>query len=245
MATETTETVPELAGSAQEEDASERLRAAIGRLSRRLRPTVAGSGLTPSQTSILFTVVRQGPIGLSELAELESINPTMLSRITAQLVRGGPAGALRRPAGQARGVRARHGGRASHPRAHPPRAHARAERRTFSSSTARAGAAVAGAAGARGARRAARETGVGEAPRGRRPSHLRGAVDAQLPPLHRRAVGVADRHLDADGGAVVAGAEPHRLGHYARRDRRSADACRCCCSAHTAVSLPIASTSAG
>jgi DNA-binding MarR family transcriptional regulator len=64
---------------------SERLRAAIGRLSRRLRPTVAGSALTPSQISVLFTVVRLGPVGLSELAAIESLNATMLSRIAAQL----------------------------------------------------------------------------------------------------------------------------------------------------------------
>jgi DNA-binding MarR family transcriptional regulator len=71
------------------EDASERLRAAIGKLSRRLRPTVAGSGLTPSQISTLFTIVRLGPLGLSELAEIESVNATMLSRITAQLCEAG------------------------------------------------------------------------------------------------------------------------------------------------------------
>jgi DNA-binding MarR family transcriptional regulator len=71
------------------EDASERLRAAIGKLSRRLRPTVAGSGLTPSQISTLFTIVRLGPLGLSELAEIESVNATMLSRITAQLSEAG------------------------------------------------------------------------------------------------------------------------------------------------------------
>ena len=68
---------------------TERLRAVIGRLSRRLRPTLAGSGLSPSQISVLFTVVRLGPIGLSELAEIESLNPTMLSRITAQLCDAG------------------------------------------------------------------------------------------------------------------------------------------------------------
>jgi DNA-binding MarR family transcriptional regulator len=70
-------------------EASERLRAVIGKLSRRLRPTVAGSGLSPSQISVLFTVVRLGPIGLSELAGIESLNPTMLSRITAQLCDAG------------------------------------------------------------------------------------------------------------------------------------------------------------
>lgn len=68
---------------------SARLRAVIGKLSRRLRPTVAGSGLTPSQISVLFTTVRLGPLRLSELAEIESLNPTMLSRITAQLCDSG------------------------------------------------------------------------------------------------------------------------------------------------------------
>lgn len=96
MATPTAKVPPApLAGSQNhtaepsEEELSTRLRAAIGRLSRRLRPTVAGSGLTPSQTSVLFTVVRHGPVGLSELAALESLNATMLSRITAQLCDGG------------------------------------------------------------------------------------------------------------------------------------------------------------
>lgn len=72
-----------------------RLRAAIGRLSRRLRSTQAGAGLSPSQISVLFTIVRHGPIGLSEVATLEALNPTMLSRITAQLAE---AGLIRRSA---------------------------------------------------------------------------------------------------------------------------------------------------
>ncbi len=72
-----------------------RLRAVIGKLARHLRPTQAGSGLTPSQISVLFTVVRLGPLGLSELAALESLNPTMLSRIAAQLC---DAGLIRRSA---------------------------------------------------------------------------------------------------------------------------------------------------
>jgi DNA-binding MarR family transcriptional regulator len=71
--------------SAAGEEPSARLRAVIGQLSRRLRPTVAGSGLTPSQTAVLFAVVRLGRIGLSELAEAERLNPTMLSRVSAQL----------------------------------------------------------------------------------------------------------------------------------------------------------------
>ncbi|HVA19310.1 MAG TPA: MarR family transcriptional regulator, partial [Solirubrobacteraceae bacterium] len=60
-----------------------------------LRPTVAGAGLTPSQASVLFTVVRFGPLGLSEVAEIESLNPTMLSRIAALLC---DAGLIRRMA---------------------------------------------------------------------------------------------------------------------------------------------------
>jgi DNA-binding MarR family transcriptional regulator len=89
----TTVSKPDL-GSADAESTA-RLRAAIGKLSRRLRPTVAGSGLTPSQTSVLFTIVRLGPLGLSELAEIERLNPTMLSRITAQL---SDSGLIRRSA---------------------------------------------------------------------------------------------------------------------------------------------------
>jgi DNA-binding MarR family transcriptional regulator len=78
---------PELGTS--DHDSTARLRAAIGRLSRRLRPTVAGSGLTPSQISVLFTIVRRGPLRLSEVAEIESLNPTMLSRVTGQLCESG------------------------------------------------------------------------------------------------------------------------------------------------------------
>lgn len=62
-----------------------RLRAVIARLARRLRPTVAGSELTPSQISVLFTIVRLGPLGPSELAEIEAMNPTMVSRVIAHL----------------------------------------------------------------------------------------------------------------------------------------------------------------
>jgi DNA-binding MarR family transcriptional regulator len=66
-------------------DAIDRLRAVIGKLSRRLRTTVAAGDLTPSQISVLFTVVRRGPIGVAELAEFEAMNPTMVSRVTSRL----------------------------------------------------------------------------------------------------------------------------------------------------------------
>ncbi|HEY7850777.1 MAG TPA: MarR family transcriptional regulator, partial [Ktedonobacterales bacterium] len=54
-------------------------------ITRRLRPTVAGSSLTPSQISVLFTLVGRGPLRMTELASVEAINPTMLSRIAARL----------------------------------------------------------------------------------------------------------------------------------------------------------------
>jgi DNA-binding MarR family transcriptional regulator len=70
-----------------------RLRAVVGKLSRRLNALARGSGLTPSQLSALGVIARQGPIRLSDLAEIESMNPTMLSRVVAAL---GEAGLVRR-----------------------------------------------------------------------------------------------------------------------------------------------------
>jgi DNA-binding MarR family transcriptional regulator len=61
------------------------LRVLIARLSRRLRQTQAGAGLTPTQLSVLATVVRHGHLGLADLSKAEGINPTMLSRIVAKL----------------------------------------------------------------------------------------------------------------------------------------------------------------
>jgi DNA-binding MarR family transcriptional regulator len=68
-----------------------RLRIVIGRLSRRLRPAPAAvaAGLTPTRSSVLLSVVREGRIGLSHLAASESVNPTQLSRAIAQLVQDG------------------------------------------------------------------------------------------------------------------------------------------------------------
>jgi DNA-binding MarR family transcriptional regulator len=72
-------------------DTAARLRVAIARVYRRLRDTAAGSeaGMTPTRISVLLTVMREGPIRLSELAAAESLNPTMLSRIVASLVERG------------------------------------------------------------------------------------------------------------------------------------------------------------
>jgi DNA-binding MarR family transcriptional regulator len=66
-----------------------RLRAIVGKLSRRFNALARGSGLTQSQLSALGVIARQGPIRLSDLAEIESMNPTMVSRIVAALDEAG------------------------------------------------------------------------------------------------------------------------------------------------------------
>jgi DNA-binding MarR family transcriptional regulator len=78
-----------------DEETAVRLRVAIARLSRRLRPTAAGAaaGLTPTGSSVLLTVVRKDEVRLSELAEVENLNPTMLSRVVSDL---GSAGLVAR-----------------------------------------------------------------------------------------------------------------------------------------------------
>jgi DNA-binding MarR family transcriptional regulator len=116
---------PSAKRSEQQLEDTARLRAVIGRLSRRLRGTLAGSGLTPSQISVLFTVVRTGPIGLSELAELEGINPTMLSRISANLSDAGLLARTVDPADKrAARVAATAAGRRLRERIHRERTHA-------------------------------------------------------------------------------------------------------------------------
>ena len=67
------------------------MRTAIGRLSRRLRSTAAArdADLAPTAVSLLLSVVRNGPIRLSELADTEGLNPTMLSRVVGALVQDG------------------------------------------------------------------------------------------------------------------------------------------------------------
>jgi DNA-binding MarR family transcriptional regulator len=76
-------------GEEEQVEASAALRSVIGRLSRRLRPTRAGGGLTPTQISVLFTVCREGPLALAQLAEREALNPTMLSRVVGVLAEAG------------------------------------------------------------------------------------------------------------------------------------------------------------
>jgi DNA-binding MarR family transcriptional regulator len=61
-----------------------RLRAAIMRLSRRLRRHELAD-LTPTQLSALGTVARDGPLRLGDLAAAERIAPSTLTRLVAAL----------------------------------------------------------------------------------------------------------------------------------------------------------------
>ncbi len=75
--------------SATDDDVAVRLRMAVARLFRRIERTRAGAALTPSETTVLSAVVRQGPLRLSDLARAEGMNPTMLSRIIRDLEEAG------------------------------------------------------------------------------------------------------------------------------------------------------------
>lgn len=64
---------------------ADRLRVSVGRLARRLRQQSLG-GLTPSQTSILSTLDRHGPLTMSEVAAHESIAKPSATGIIGRLV---------------------------------------------------------------------------------------------------------------------------------------------------------------
>jgi DNA-binding MarR family transcriptional regulator len=65
-------------------DLAPRLRLAVSRLARRLRQQSA-DGLTPSQTSALATIERNGPITPSELARIEQIQRPTATRVLTAL----------------------------------------------------------------------------------------------------------------------------------------------------------------
>jgi DNA-binding MarR family transcriptional regulator len=73
----------------QRSDAAARLRIAIARLSRRLRPTAAAGALTTTEVDVLVAGDRHGPIRLSALAAFAGLNPTMLSRLIPRLESAG------------------------------------------------------------------------------------------------------------------------------------------------------------
>ncbi|HEY7101185.1 MAG TPA: MarR family transcriptional regulator [Mycobacteriales bacterium] len=68
-----------------DEDVAIRLRQVITKLARQLNVSSTGEGLTPSQASVLGLVVGRGPLSISELTDLEGLNPTMTSRVLGVL----------------------------------------------------------------------------------------------------------------------------------------------------------------
>jgi DNA-binding MarR family transcriptional regulator len=70
---------------ARAELSAARLRIAVARLSRRLRPTAAAGPLTATEVDVLLAAERRGPIRLSDLASFAGLNPTMLSRLIPKL----------------------------------------------------------------------------------------------------------------------------------------------------------------
>ena len=66
-----------------------RLRMTLNRLARQLNRSAAVVGLSPTQVSIFMAVARHGPVGIGLLAEIESVNATMLSRVVGKLENGG------------------------------------------------------------------------------------------------------------------------------------------------------------
>ena len=68
-----------------DDDGVIRLRRVISKLARQLNASSTGAGLTPSQASVLSVIVARGPLSLADLADLEGLNPTMLSRVVSKL----------------------------------------------------------------------------------------------------------------------------------------------------------------
>ena len=68
-----------------DEESVIRLRNAVLRVARRLRTSGDPEGLTATQSSVLATLVREGPMRAGDLADAEALNPTLLSRILGHL----------------------------------------------------------------------------------------------------------------------------------------------------------------
>jgi DNA-binding MarR family transcriptional regulator len=76
------------------------LRGAISRIARRLNASATSQGLTPTQASVLGLIAVGGEFSLTQLAELEGLNPTMLSRVVRALTSEGLI--VRRPSSDLR-----------------------------------------------------------------------------------------------------------------------------------------------
>ena len=77
------------AAEAADAELVNRLRAAVGKISRAMDRQVGAEEMTRTQMTVLGTAIRRGPLRLSDLAELENLNPTMLSRVVAKLEAAG------------------------------------------------------------------------------------------------------------------------------------------------------------
>jgi len=68
-----------------EVDEVDRLRRMVSRIARELNASATAEGLTPTQASVLGVIAGRGPLSLTEIAAIERLNPTMLSRVVGKL----------------------------------------------------------------------------------------------------------------------------------------------------------------
>jgi DNA-binding MarR family transcriptional regulator len=66
-----------------------RLRIAVARMARWLRPTAAAGSLTATEVDMLVVAEKHGPARMSDLASFCGLNPTMLSRMVPKLEQAG------------------------------------------------------------------------------------------------------------------------------------------------------------
>lgn len=71
------------------EPSSARLRIAVARMARWLRPTAAAGALTATEVDLLVVAERRGPARMSDFAAFCGVNPTMLSRMVPKLEEAG------------------------------------------------------------------------------------------------------------------------------------------------------------
>ncbi len=74
---------------------AEAMRAHLGKLKRKLREQASVGDLTPSQTSVLLRLEKEGPATVSSLARADGMRPQSMGQIIAELesaghVRGAP-----------------------------------------------------------------------------------------------------------------------------------------------------------
>ncbi len=67
------------------DELANRLRIAVGKISRAMDRQLRPGEMTRTQSNVLGTTIRRGAMRLGDLAEMENINPTMLSRVVAKL----------------------------------------------------------------------------------------------------------------------------------------------------------------